>query len=64
MKYTRVEVIGPTGRILIAHPCVAEVSEQDGGRTLKVFLDREPILWTQAERDARFPALLTDGEKR
>ena len=38
--YTRFELIGPTGRITV-HYGKVEADEQDGGRTLKVFIDRE-----------------------
>ncbi len=45
---TRVEVIGPSGRALVCdprgagEPFEAEAHYQDGGRTLKVFISREP----------------------
>lgn len=46
--FNRVEVISPSGRVLVCDsraalgPVVAEAHLQDGGRTLKVFLNREP----------------------
>ena len=38
-KVTRFEVIDWTGRAYGAHGCRIELSYQDGGRTLKVFVD-------------------------
>lgn len=38
--YTRFELIGPTGRITV-HYGKVEADEQDGGRTLKVFVDKD-----------------------
>lgn len=41
-QVTRVEVIAGTGRLLVRYDVRAELSLQDDGRTLKVFLtDRE-----------------------
>jgi hypothetical protein len=36
---TRLEVIGPKGRIFTQWDCAVELSYQDAGRTLKVFVD-------------------------
>lgn len=42
---TRVEVIDETGRAYVRHEVRAELSVQDGGRTLKVFVgERNPEL--------------------
>ena len=40
-KVTRFEVIDDTGRILMRHRVRVELSLQDAGRTLKVFLREE-----------------------
>lgn len=37
-KLTRLEVIDETGRVLTRRPCAVELSVQDGGTTLKVFV--------------------------
>lgn len=53
---TRVEVISPSGRVLVCQPCEAEAHFQDGGRTLKAFIDREPqYLPARVPFDARDP---------
>lgn len=38
-KVTRFEVIGPKGRLFTKWDCAVELSYQDGGRTLKAFVD-------------------------
>ena len=48
-QYTRFEVIGPSGRMIV-HYGKAEASEQDEGRTLKVFINKEyggPLLYAK-----------------
>jgi hypothetical protein len=37
-RVTRFEVIDETGRVLVRHGVILELSFQDEGRTLKVFL--------------------------
>jgi hypothetical protein len=37
-KVTRVEVVDETGRVYSKWDCTVELSYQDGGRTLKVFV--------------------------
>lgn len=40
-KITRVEVIDENGRAYTKHNCKIELSYQDDGRTLKVFIKKE-----------------------
>jgi hypothetical protein len=42
-QVTRLEVIGPSGRLLTLRPTTIELSYQDEGRTLKVFTSTEQV---------------------
>jgi hypothetical protein len=42
-RVTRLEVIGPKGRIFSKWDCGIQLSYQDGGRTLKVFVDWQAL---------------------
>jgi SHS2 domain-containing protein len=41
VKVTRFEVIDESGRVCTRHNCKVELSYQDDGRTLKVFLSKQ-----------------------
>jgi len=41
LKITRFEVIDESGRLYTRHNCKVELSYQDDGRTLKVFLSKK-----------------------
>jgi hypothetical protein len=43
VRVTRLEVIGPNGRIFSKWDCGIQLSYQDGGRKLKVFVDWQPL---------------------
>ena len=50
-KVTRFEVIGPSGRIYTQHNCSINLSLQDNGRTLKVFIDGDIVTDLQRQAD-------------
>ena len=43
LSVTRLEVINETGRVFTCRPCEVDVSFQDQGRTLKVFVNRGAV---------------------
>ena len=56
-EVTRVEVITDDGREFVRYDCHSvQLSLQDGGRTLKVFLKQEQI--SEEENEVRFKACL------
>lgn len=59
-QYTRFEVIGPSGRMIV-HSGKAEASVQDQGRTLKVFLDQHYTGPISYAKDAELIQRLVDA---